>query len=248
MRYILVLSMFFSPHSTATALPVRAGWLEIRGMPAVQVHKPASRLLQTAHRLIKGGEGYRTFGISIVSLSLALSTLTYTTTSPELVIGTAFFGFSAVMFVPPLHEARVDRINRLVGQHVIYVEDEGGNPTLRRGLVSGRDHKTGEVVINTGYGEVVIYLKDIKGISVPDHPDLHRQARLLTDTDNPQRLIGEVSEVYDNGYYVIGHEDKPLHKTAESPVQRNMQFLIHAMLPEHEGGGSLSSLARPTNT
>ena len=262
MRYVFVLSLFFTLNdaAVATTLPAATNLLEIRSLPAVR--KPANRLLQKANRLLQKASpatgGFpevlmRTFGVSLSSL-FAISLIIDETTAPYVLpisaVGATAIGAAFVTSLVSTWRANKTQklYNRSSERRVFYTELHDGKPTLHFGQVTDYENDTGMLVVESTDGENnksnQVYFKDIGGISVPDHQDLGKQVRLLTEADSDDNYLynlGEVVEVYDNGHYEIEIDRKfsyesVTYESVTKPIDKPYRVFVHASLQAHQGG------------
>ena len=281
MRYVLVLLGIFSLNDVASAnlaragfklprplvrsipiasaMPTRAGLLEIRSMPVAR-DKLMRRLLwdeakngkaTNEGRKGKGSNkviyysiygfgifaGLLTFISPLVPLDLAArgamgieTALAISASATFLIFGTVGIGGNAYF------KFEKERANKLIGEHVYYTQIRDGRAVLMRGIAKKYYKDTGTMIVNTADGEEDIKIKDITA-SIPDHPNLHRRVSLLTNAEDEDLLyLGQVSIVYDDGSYEIEIERKVDINNVKHPVDEPFTIFVHASLKQHEGG------------
>ena len=248
MRYVIVLSLFFALKSTAVAttatLPAATKLLEIRSLPAVG--KPANSLLQ---KVISLGEG-KVFGMC------AIAQLTGTVCAFAMgadALSAAMLGAGAAMTtllagvipktVRGLKAMSVYMDNE--ERRVYYTERHDGKSTLHFGQLTNFRVETGMLVVKASDGSKAkyrkVYYKDLGGISIPEHQDLGKQVRFLTEvsSNNDDYLydLGEVVEVYDSGHYEIEVDRKvSYYDNVTIPIDNPHTVFVHASLTLTEGG------------
>ncbi len=244
MRYVLILLVTFSLNASIVTLPAQAGRLEIRSMPIVR-NNPARRLLQKA--TYNSRQPAYAFGIGLVSWPLIILGAG-ALGGPEAVlnVGIPWLFVSGALAIWSINKSyNIEDIHHeLKGRQVYYTELRDGKATLRFGKIGWFDRDEGMLAVETTHGTVAIdkhkkIYPDSKGISVPDHPDLHKRVSLLTDADSNLDylyVIGQVSRVYDDGHYEIEIDNKIDYNNVESPIDKPFTVFVHASLPEHDGG------------
>ena len=237
------------------APPAATKLLEIRSLP--EVRRPANPLLQKANRLLQRATpetgGLPVFLWKMGSFSLAslfaLSLIIDETTAPY-VLPTAAVGASAMGTAFAVQLVGVWRANKTKKlyergreRRVYYTELRDGKPTLHFGKVTGSELSAGMLVVESTDGgnskSNQVYFKDIGGISIPDHQDLGKQVRLLTEADSDDNYLynlGEVVEVYDNGHYEIEVDRKFSYESVISSIDKPYRVFVHASLSENKGG------------
>ena len=215
MRYVLILLVTFSLNASIVTLPAQAGRLEIRSIPVVR-NNPVRHLLRKViydanlsyHIFLKGTYAFPfiTLG-SIAAMGPGVGIITGFSWS----VATFVLGFRRFS----QHINIRDTYHELKGRQVYYTELRDGKAVLRFGQISGFDYERGMLAVETTHGTVAIdkhkkNYPDSKGISVPDHPDLHKHVSLLAAAEDPDNLyiIAHVSRVYDDGHYEIEIDNK----------------------------------------
>lgn len=232
MRYVLILSIILSLADKTIASPARAGLLEIRSMPASSrkpilrwwerfelqiVENPIPTMLIGASSIVLPSLIYPEIGGGAITVLMLVATLK--------IVTDPFRGESSA--------------SKLRGKHVHYNEQHDGTEMLCRGCVLQASPYESKVSVATTDGkESLVPIDDIIGISIPDHPNLHKRVTLVTGADDPDflRLTGKVSRVYDDGSYEIEVDHKIDYDLNEFPVDDLHTIFVHASLPKHEGG------------
>ena len=259
MRFLPILLVIFSYNTIASATPARAALLEVRGV-LVMPDKPkhVRRLLRKAVDGFRGKKentwpigsnvpldpntvGTRFIQYIVISIvPIMLTSAFYSMELGVVMTGATVFGSLGVVAVTAIMFGN-DPHTKLAGRQVYFTKMDGDSVELCRGCVSKKyaDDKYQQVLVETTEGSKErVALKDIGGVALPDHPDLHRRVLLPTkaeDTDY-MRLIGKVSEVYSDGSYEIEVDHKADYQLNEFPVDEPLTIFMHASLSEHEEG------------
>ena len=244
MRYVIVLLLLFTLKSTAvattTTLPAATKLLEIRSLP--EVRKPANRLLQRFLSL--GGKNFCRLSYGGLFVGMAMSSAIGVDAYLATAIGFAMSSVGLVPFSVGIHRDNMTRslYNRSRERQVFYTELLDGKVTLHFGHVVDYEYDTGMLIVESTDGENKtnqVYFKDVGGISVPDHQDLGRQVRLLTEADSDDNYLydlGKVVEVYDEGHYEIEVDRKFSDDSVTKPIDKPYRVFVHASLQAHQGG------------
>lgn len=248
MRYVFVLTVIFSFNDAATAkgLSTAARLLEIRSIPVI--HKHASRLLQKviSYRNKDSTNAYVLAGSTALMLVAGISPDAFG--AFELVVCTAGIPvLGAALGTSLVGSLRDHKVQNLYykseGRQVYYTELRDGKVILHFGQVTGYDFDTGMLVVASTDGENnksnKVYFKNLGGISVPDHQDLHRRVKLLSKADSGLDhlySIGQVSKVYHDGHYEIEVDHEVSFEGQELPIGKPYTVFVLDALPLHEGG------------
>ena len=231
MRYVLILSIVLSLADKTIASPARAGLLEIRGMPAAR-SKPILRLWE---RIAIQVTEKPTQTKLIASAPFLLGALI----DPNIIYTLPVVALASAAGQHLTMSLREISASKLRGKHIHYTKQHDGAEILCRGCVVGASPYESEVSVATTDSEKSrVPLDDIIGISMPDHPDLHKRVMLLSEADDHDflRLTGKVSRVYDNGGYEIEVDNKFDYDLNEFPIDKSFTILVHISLLESEGG------------
>ncbi len=242
MRYVLILSIVLSLADKTIASPARAGLLEIRGMPAAR-SKPILRLWERIAIQVTEKPTQTKLIASAPFLLGALIDPNIIYTLPVVALASAA-GQNLTMSL------REISASKLRGKHIHYTKQHDGAKILCRGcvvavswlcrgcVVGASPYESEVSVATTDSEKSRVPLDDIIGISMPDHPDLHKRVMLLSEADDHDflRLTGKVSRVYDNGGYEIEVDNKFDYDLNEFPIDKSFTILVHISLLESEGG------------
>lgn len=238
MRYVFILLIIFSLANKTIASPARAGLLEIRSIPVVRSKPIVSLWTRFAKKLVEGDIMLKSFGSAFAMVLPPF--LGAALIQPLAAVPIMFFSFPAVILAIDAAYQHEDPVRKLVWKHIYYVQQHEGTATLCRGcIIRGTPYGESGVIVETTDGQKSrISIDDIRGVAVPDHPDLRRRVSLLTNTDDIDhlRVIGKVSRAYDDRSYEIEIDRKVDYHNVESHVDESITIFVHASLPEDEGG------------